>query len=72
MFSASQINTAAAEAPRQDLLAHARTRQPRRFTDISETGQNSRPAGFGALLLTRFGARVPSARLGRVVGQPES
>jgi hypothetical protein len=69
MFSASPTNTPAAEAPHQDLLADARTRQSRRLTDISETGQTSRPAGFGALLLTRFGARVPPARLGGVVEQ---
>jgi hypothetical protein len=68
MFSASPINTPTAEGPRQDLLADARTRQSRRFTGISETGQTSRPVGFGALLLTRFGARVPSARLDGVVG----
>lgn len=69
MFSASPINPPAAEAPHQDLLAAARARQSRRFTDNSETGQTIRPAGFGALLLTRFGARVPSARLHGVVGQ---
>lgn len=60
MFSASQTNPAAGEGPRHEPLADARARQSRQRTDISATGQTGRPAGFGALLLTRFGARVPS------------